>query len=63
MRYEGNFKENEKNGLGTEYDMSGNVYYKGMWKNNQMDGYGMLCGDTEQGEKYEGEFREGLYDG
>lgn len=39
----------------------GNTYFKGMWVQDQKNGYGEV--QWASGDRYEGNYRDGLYDG
>ena len=40
-KYRGSFKENLRNGNGSLFSKEGNIIYKGMWKMDLPDGYGI----------------------
>jgi len=58
--YEGEWKENQKDGLGKK-SFSDKSVYMGQWKGNMKQGQGVYL--WEDGTKYEGFWREDRYDG
>ena len=58
--YEGEFKDNLKEGIGTYRWEDGSIYM-GSFKNNQLNGYGYI--NFANGNSYEGEFIEGYLSG
>jgi len=59
-KYEGEFKENKKNGVGRIWWSNGDRYL-GEWKNDSKDGFGFMM--WENGDKYEGTWKNDLRDG
>jgi len=64
LLYEGNFKDNKKNGKGKEID--GNVIYEGNFKNDKKDGQGKLSyshGSGSSSLHYSGSWKNNKMDG
>lgn len=63
-KYEGDWEEDLRSGLGIYYSFVGGLYrirYQGEWRADRPHGRGMLY--TDKGEPYEGEFMDGLRHG
>lgn len=58
--YDGEMKNNERNGSGNSYDKNGNLIYKGDFKNDMKDGKGTLY-DTNGKVIYNGSWKEDDY--
>ena len=59
-KYEGEFKNDLRNGKGIMYYKNGNKY-EGEWKNDVKEGKGIML--LSNGNKYEGEYKNGLKEG
>jgi len=59
--FEGQIKNNIKNGFGIFIDKIGLFTYKGKWKNDRFHGYGKYI--WENGDEYHGEFLDGKFHG
>jgi hypothetical protein len=59
-KYDGEFKNGNKEGNGKMYYVSGNMY-NGSWVNNKMDGKGKFT--TKNADVYNGEFKNNDYEG
>ena len=53
-KYEGEFKNNLRDGYGIQYFSNGNIY-KCRWKDDKIEGYGIII--LSDGFRYEGEFK------
>ena len=56
-KYTGNWKNNNRDGYGTDYYPNGKIWYKGEWKNGKRDGKGVNYYQTN--DKYNREYYEG----
>ncbi|KAL4445509.1 hypothetical protein ABPG74_004583 [Tetrahymena malaccensis] len=61
--YQGQFKEDKKNGKGTYFynESSDSKKYEGEWVNDKMEGFGVF--EWRNGDRYEGYFKNGLRNG
>jgi hypothetical protein len=57
MKYEGEWKNNERHGYGKLYTLKGEVLYEGLWAGDLYNGPGTYCG--EEGDSYTGEWKNG----
>ena len=58
MKFEGEYKNGERNGKGKEYDHNRKVIYEGEYKNGERNGLGKEY-DNEGELMYEGEYLNG----
>ena len=64
-RYEGEFRDDKRNGRGTFYHASGDRY-EGEFRDDKRNGrgtYSFLADNQFKGDRYEGEFRDSKYNG
>ncbi|MFN8353498.1 MAG: hypothetical protein U0Y10_03555 [Spirosomataceae bacterium] len=60
-KYDGEWKEGQRHGYGSQYYSSGNLKYEGDFQYNKMEGNGTFY--YKNGDRYEGEFHENKRDG
>jgi len=66
-RYEGEYKDNKRDGYGIMTYQDGGLYkegsrYEGEWKNDKRDGQGVMT-YLDDGRRLEGEFKEDVFIG
>ena len=59
IKYEGEYAEGEKNGIGKEYDRGGNIIFEGNYLNNKRNGKGKEYNFNKRSVSFEGEYKNG----
>ena len=60
-KYEGEYNNGAKNGIGTYYTSNGKISYQGEWNNNNMEGFGIYT--YPDGKEYIGEWKGNKMEG
>jgi len=64
VKYEGEIKDELRNGFGKKYFLNGNLEYEGQFRNSKFQGHGVLYSEENENQKiYEGEFMNGHFSG